>query len=204
MAKPFATARLTDEVYEQALPLAYADEATGWPLLTFLQAIGGTVAPIEDLAYDTDAGPGWSNAVDVDRAPPRILGWLGQLYGVHVTPGNPADPVWVTQARDEVRNAAGIRRGTPPSLVGAVQATLTGMKLVRVRERDTSPYHLTVLVRTSECPSPALSEAAARSQKPAGLVLVFVVSDAPIIAEGTRTIDALAGTIDSATVANWT
>ena len=72
--------------------------------------------------------------------------------------------------------------------------------------RTTSAWTLTVVVRTSECPDPAASERAARSQKASGLVMTFVVTDAPIIDEGgaAKTIDSaeVAVTYDNATVAD--
>jgi hypothetical protein len=46
---------------------------------------------------------------------------------------------------------------------------------VFLTERDGSPYRVTVDVYAAQTPNPALAEAAARSQKPAGLVMTFNV-----------------------------
>ncbi len=180
-------------------------EATSWAALRFLDAMLSPLQLVEDLARDDNQGrPGQTALLDIDRCPPVALRWRGQLSGVRVTPGDVTDPAWAARARAEIRNAAGLKRGTPAAIVGAVQATLTGMRVVRLIERDSSPYHFTVIVRTSECPDPAVSEAAARAQKPAGLVMTFTVAESPLVDESTRTIDALTGTIDGATVVNWT
>jgi hypothetical protein len=79
----------------------------------------------------------------------------------------------------------------------AVAATLTGSQSVSVLERvGGDPYALTVVVRTSETPDSAATLAAAMTQKPIGLILTLVVSNATIIDSLTGTIDALTGTID--------
>jgi hypothetical protein len=222
MPRP-ATGRLADDVYEEVSPLAYRDEADGWPLLHFIQAVGATVADIEDVVYDTDDGPGWSAAVDLDRAPARLLSWLAQLNGTV-----PRTDLTDTAYRTHIREAGAQKRGTPGAMIAAAQAQLTGSKSVRLLERDTSPYHLTVVVRPSEVPRTdrdrtwdevegtwdvtegawddltTIVRDAVLAQKPAGLVLTFLMSDSPLIDEGSRTIDAATATIDSAQLADVT
>jgi hypothetical protein len=200
-----AVVALADEAHEELGPLSAPDgETTDWALLALLQGLLSQLQPMDDLVRDTNAGTGYSLALDVDNCPDYLLRWLGQFAGVKVTPGDSTDAAWVERARAEIRNAAGWRRGTPAAIRGAAQEHLTGTKTVRMLERTISAYTLTVLVRTSETPDPAAAEAAVRAQKPAGLILTFIVSDAPIVDEGSLTIDNLVGAIDDATVADWT
>ena len=204
MTRP-TVAALAEEAHAELGPISAPDgEKTRWALLALLQGLLGQLQPMEDLVRDSDAGTGYSPALDVDRCPPDLLRWLGQFAGVPVTPGDPKDAAWVTKAREEIRQAAGWRRGTPRAIREAAQRHLTGTKTVRMLERDGSAYRMTVLTRTSETPNPAATEAAIRAQKPAGIVLAYIVTDLPIWNEGTRTFNAAAGTFETATVADVT
>lgn len=138
------------------------------PLQVLCAAAGGMLQPLQDLISDTPDGPPWSALADPDRIPVDGLSWLGQFVGVRVTQG--AAP---GTRRREIREAAGWRRGTPAAMRAAVAATLTGARTVTLREQYGSPYRVRVEVFAGECPDPATSEAAARSQKPAGIVLEF-------------------------------
>lgn len=186
-------------LYEQVSPLAFADPDNGYAVAHVCQAIGLMWQDMDDLIRDTDSGPGWSTLVDVNRAPGFVLPWLAQLAGVRATRG-----ISETALRDEVARADGQRRGTPEAIRRAAAKTLTGTQSVRLVERTTSAYTLTVITSTSETPDPAATLAALLAAKPAGLVLTHVVSSAPVIDEGTLSIDAATGDIDTATIADIT
>jgi hypothetical protein len=187
------------ELYEANEPLAYADELNDWALAALCESIGAMWQAVADLSEDRDGRPGWAVLVDVETTPDNALPFLAQIPGVKLTHGATA----VVQ-RDEVRRRSGQARCRPASMRLEAEPTLTGTQSVRILERVTSAWTLTVITRTSETPDPAATLAALMRQKVGGDVLTHIVSDAPIIDEGTRTIDAAAGTIDTATVANIT
>lgn len=187
------------DLYDRLAPLASLDAANAYSFAHLCNAIGLAWLQVADLSEDRGARPGWAGLVDVETSPANALAWLAQIVGIHVTKG-------ATEAvqRAEVRRHAGAARGRPASMIAEVQATLTGTKTVRLLERTSSAWTFTVITRTSETPDPAATLAAAMRQKPGGDVLTHIVSDAPVIDEGVRTIDAGAGTLDGATVADVT
>lgn len=166
-------------LYAALEPMAFDDEANSWALLVYCIALGTMFQEIDDYASDGPNGePGWSSLLDVDLTPLKALPWLGQFIGVTVD-----QKLSEVDQRQQVSDAGGWRRGTPASLVGAAQPYLTGNKTVIMRERDpaASPaepaYGLSVITYTSETPDSAAVEAALIAQKPAGIVLRYVVMD---------------------------
>lgn len=165
MAKPIVS-EAAEELYEILKPLAYADEALDWPLLTFCEAIAGPLQQVKDYSD-------WSKVLDIDRSPYEALPWLAQFVGVV----SPAKTMAETEAQHEarireyIRATPGFQRGAPSALIATAQQYLTGTKTVYVRERDTSPYHVTVNTRTSETPDPARVNAALQAAKPAVIQL---------------------------------
>lgn len=139
------------------------------PLQVLCQAIGDMLEPMASLLRDEGDGPPWSALGDPDRIPEAGLPWLGQFVGVRVTGGASA-----AVQRQEIKDAAGWRRGTPAALVAAVQATLTDTKSVLLEEQYGSAYTIRVTTLEGETPDQVATEAAALSQKPAGIVLVYV------------------------------
>jgi hypothetical protein len=215
---------LAEEVYAELGPLAEPDgEDTGWALLKWTQEWAAPLQEIVDVVRDTpDGHPGWYTVMDPDTAPPTWLRWLGQFYGVRVTPGDPDSAVWVAQARDEVRSAAGIRRGTVGAIRAAAQRYLTGTKYVLILERDTSPYHFTVVVKTSELPAEdtvtwdaaagtwdaqsstwwGKTQRAVFAQKPAGVQMRFLAVDGQIWQDASPTWNSATGTWADALTSN--
>lgn len=161
------------EIYDALAPM-HGERWSGdpAPLLALANAIGGMLAPLDDLIRSTPAGPAWSALADSDRIPAEALPWLGQFVGVRVTRGS--DPA--TQ-RAEILRAAGWGRGTPAAMVAAAQATLTGGQIVVFRERHESPYRVRVITYTSQTPTPATTAAELLAQKPAGILLAHAVLD---------------------------
>jgi hypothetical protein len=159
---------LAERLYADLTPLAYADAANGWPLLTLCGALGQLIQPVDDLARDTTAGPGWSELLDVTRTPADALPWLAQFVGVRL------DPALTESAqRTQIQEETGMKRGTPAAMRAAAQKLLTGSKTVVFLERYPDPYSLTVITYTSETPDAAAVEAALRAAKPAGLILTY-------------------------------
>lgn len=195
------------DLFNRLEPYAHRDTENGDPVALICRAIGGQFRDVDLVVRDADDGtPGWARLFDLEQTAtnaPWALGWVAQIAGARIPDGMAPD-VAVTY----IREVAGHRRGTPGAMRAAVYATLdtprTPEQAVRIVERTTSAYTFTVIVSSSETPDAAASEAAARAQKPAGLVMTFIVSDAPIIDEGAETIDSVAATIDDAIVADVT
>jgi Glycosyl hydrolases family 16/Phage tail protein (Tail_P2_I) len=178
---------LAEEIYAALGPLTAHDQENGWHLLRFVAAIAHEPQWTDDLVRDSEAGPGWSSIVDLDRAPAEALGWLGQFVGVDTHPDIDAE-----SQRIRIRETAGFRRGTRAAIEGAARQLLTGNRTVQVQERDTSPYHLKVITFETETPVPDRTAAALQAQKPAGLVLQYVVSSGATYGELTATGDTYA------------
>lgn len=167
---------VAERLYATFAPIAQGDEANGWPLLTYLGAVGSMFQEIEDLAGDTDEGIGWSGLVDVTRTPNKALAWLGTMVGVRLLPqlATVTTDAYYAQMRARVQSTDGFNRGTPAALIGAAQQHLTGDKYVLLNEREGgNAWQLGVLTRASETPDENAVRAALLEQKPAGIVLDY-------------------------------
>jgi hypothetical protein len=156
------------ELYRSLLPLAYADEQVDWALASYAGGHGEMYQELDTLVRDSPAGPGWSSLLDVDRCPTKALPWLGQFIGVNVDTGKPDEA-----QRQQIRDTAGMKRGTPAAMIAAAQPTLTGNKSVFLFEREGGAYRLSVRTFIDETPNPAATLAALMTQKPAGIILDF-------------------------------
>jgi hypothetical protein len=156
------------------------DDQRGWPARILVGAVAKALGPLFDVVRDTDAGPGWSAVLDPDRivamlpetVAQRVLRWLGQFAGQTFPDGTTA-----TAMAAQIGTPAAFERGTPSGMAKAAGLTLTGNEYVFLKEREGSPYRVTIVTRTSETPSPAATFNAAKAQKPAGLVLTHVVTN---------------------------
>lgn len=196
MAQP-STTILAAQTYREVKPLDDGAEDRGWPLLYFIEGTAQMAKEIEDLVRDSDEAPGWSVAVDINRAPERLLEWLAQFNGVGPNKGLPADDY-----RQQIRDAEGQKRGRPSAMIAAAKPHLTGTKTVILRERDGTPGRITLITYTSETPDAAAVCNAVRRAKPAGLVLTCEVVDGWTIEEmeaayAGQTIADLEGDFDS-------
>lgn len=188
------------DVYEDLEPLAREDDQHGYALAHLVAALCAPVEDLWDWTLETDDTPAMGAFLDPDRCPAFAVPWLGQFRGVRIPAGTP-DAV----ARQRVKDAAGFERGKTSAIVAAAQTTLTGTRTVNVTERPSGDaWKLTVRTRTSETPDSAATLAAMLAVKPGGITLTHVVSDAPLIDEGTRVIDSTTATIDAATTADVT
>lgn len=158
------------EVYDLAAPLVDGDEANGWAALILCEAL---VRPLQEVAAvfqgRGDLDP-WDPLWLVDEAPEFALPWLAQFHGVRLPPGVTGD-----QARDFIRDAGGLNRGTDRAIRAAVRVTLTGTRRVTVYPRYGAPTGVLVVTYTGETPDPVAAEGAARDALPAGYQLTYEV-----------------------------
>lgn len=140
-------ASLTDRARDKLQPALYADIANGGILDAYLSGLVSSLQEVEDYAADSDAGPGWSIVLDLDRAPDKFMVWLSQFVGVDATLPLGQTPA---QLRAAIKDRPNWKRGTVASIAAAAKQYLTGNKTVIIRERDTSPYHFTVITYDSE------------------------------------------------------
>jgi len=155
-------------------PMFYDDFHQGDALNTYLSSLGDPLFQIvQDWSSDSDdvpPKPGWSILVDATRVPDIAIPWLAQFVGTKITTGMPVD-----YQRTQLTGLGTWKRGTVAALQAAPVPFLTGSQTVIVKERDTSPYHFQVMTYASETPNQAAALAALVSQKPAGLVMNYVV-----------------------------
>lgn len=131
------TATVLDQLLDEVGWAGTVDDGT---LASWLSGPAGLLQSIYDLCGDTPQGPGWSQIVDVTRAPTDALPWLAQFVGVRLPASLPD-----AQARAAVVAETGWHRGTATSLVAAAQAFLT-TGTVTIAERTPDPYSFTVLI----------------------------------------------------------
>jgi hypothetical protein len=87
--------------------------------------------------------PGWTAVIDPDLATASTIAYAGQMLGIRFDAGSSLD----TQ-RNLLKDAAGIYRGTPKAIAGAVQNL--GVNNVLIYERSASNYTFAVGVFTAE------------------------------------------------------
>lgn len=175
---PPVVGSFAQRVLNAVSPINYEDDKHNYALATFVGSLGDPLfQDIEDLVSDDAEGRvGWSPIVDVDRCPDFALPWLAQLVGVELAGGLSA-----ANQRQQIRDLANWKRGTPGAIEGALLPYLTGTKSVVFRERDAAacptdpPYGLTVITLASETPNPTAALAAMMRQKPAGIILLHFV-----------------------------
>jgi hypothetical protein len=193
-----------EALYQQVLPL-HGPDPDGLAH-DYIGAIAQPFVEIDDLVRDSPDGPGWSVILDVNAAPAKGLRWLAQLAGVELRAQKVSETLeqWAVYARTAIVEQGGRKRGTVDAQLSAVRDTLTGTKTARMLERTSSAWTQTLVTRPSETPDPAATVAAWLTQKPAGIVPTHTMTEDLLIDEALRTIDALIGTIDGATLADWT
>jgi hypothetical protein len=193
-----------ERLYDWLQPWTADDLENGYGWAWLAAAIGAQHADLEAVVRSTEDGtPGWvrlMNPASESDCPDFAVPWVAQFAGARLDVGLP-----ISTQRARLHPDAN-KKATSDAMMAAVRPLLTGTQSIRVVERDPTPYRHTYITRTSETPDPAAVVAVLSDPKikPVGHWYTHVVSDAPLIAEGTRTIDASAGTIDGATLANIT
>lgn len=181
---------------------AYHDGGPGNTILLALCRGGAEILrkPIEALRHD-DIGSGWRRMRDPYRCPVWALPWLAQHVGLaHLDPGLTED-----QVRTLIATVPNWDAGSNDQIINATKLTLTGTQYVALFERDSSPYHLTVLTRTSETPDSAKTLTAILGQKPVGIVLDYETVDGETWEEVPDDVTwaSVDGTLTWANALNW-
>jgi hypothetical protein len=192
MTPPPAVPAVATTWYDELSVAAPGDELRGYPLLVLLGGLGVAFGELHDIVRDTDTAPGWSSVLDPERCPAFALPWLAQFAGVQY-------PAGLTEAeqRDRITSPPAFERGTFAALQATARKHLTPGAVLTIRERDGSPYRITVLVRAGQiATSTAALTTALQAQKPAGLILTLLVTSGVTWDELTGTWDALTGTWD--------
>lgn len=167
-----------DSLLEAFAPYLADDDGS---LVTFLTACASGRELVDELVRDSDAGPGWTALLDVERCPSWGLRWLGQLVGLFIPRG-----LSDATARDMIRTPQGFRRCTVGAMKAAVAITLTSgdPANVFVLERQSGAWdpsedwaHFTVATYADDTPDTDLTEAAVAGQTPAWLVASVVQID---------------------------
>lgn len=166
---PFPTiGALAQRLYEQVAQAQdpAADEAAGWPLASICGALLDPAQFVADAIDPDDMHPPGGRLLNPDETPVGLIAWLAQFVGVRLTKGASE-----ATRRDEVRTAAGWKRGQGAAMVADVQRTLTGTRAVTLTDfYGGNRWRLLVVTYAAETPDPAAAERAARGQKPYGIV----------------------------------
>lgn len=171
MSRPTDAGSFAEAVYAQLTPLTYGDsDATGWPLLLYIGALGQMLQELDYLAHNGVAGTPWENILDLDMIPDHGLPWLGQMAGVRVDTGQSA-----ALQRQQIRNHSGWGRGSVATFLASAKYLLTGTQTVVVTERTNDAYTFLVNTYSTETPNSAAVLAVLTANKPAGLVMTYNV-----------------------------
>ena len=169
------TTNVGRDLYEALEPLTFADEALGWPLALYVDAIGTILEEIANLVRTDDQGnDGWTAFADPTRCPDDFLYTLAQWAGVRY-------PRRMSNADLRILigpHAPGVWRGTRASILSAVGRYLTPPSTVYFEERaDGDPYKLRIFTYTFD----TVDEAAIRDELlnaiPAGIILDYEVRE---------------------------
>lgn len=168
-----------DEIYAALGPIVEMWGDPGQHLKVYSRALGRMIQPVDDFAKDGDGGqPGWSQAIDSERAKDEWLFWLGQWVGYLVPQKATTElqVVWSERERKRITTRSAHRRGTIAILREIIQEHLGGTKDVIIQERTSSPHQIAVWIYNNQIvTSAAAVTAAALSQKAAGLIMTFTI-----------------------------
>lgn len=168
MAAPVLSS-FAQRIYDSMVNRQLDDPSYQYALANYCAAVGRMFQLLDDYGRDQivngRVASGWSQLLDINRAPTEALPWLGQFMGVIVDVG-----LSDANQRTQIKSVGGYSRGTPAAMIAAAQTTLTGTKQVTFLERTGgSAYSITVITKASETPNPLTTFAALISQKPAGI-----------------------------------
>lgn len=193
-----------ERLYAFFEPWAADDALNGYAWAWIAAAFGEQHADVENVVRTAPSGlPGWARLFNVTAdadCPDWAVAWVAQFVGVSLRTGEP-----VADQRAQLHPDA-TKKATTSAMVATVQTLLTGSKTVRVIERDPTAYQHTLITLTSETPDPDAVEArlADPSVKAVGHWWTLIVSDEPLINEGTLAIDSVAEDIDDALLGDIT
>ncbi len=141
-------------------------DAAGGLLPALVDALVADMAATDALLTVPDRALAAAPLADLATSPHPH--WLGQLAGLHVPAG-----LDLAAARAYVTGRGVSRRGTPVAIATAAAGRLTGTRRVELRERDGSPWRLTVITYAVETPDPGAVRRAVLEEKPVGIVLAY-------------------------------
>jgi hypothetical protein len=124
MARPVVNP-IAERIYEEIAPVTVFDEENDWALLHFIHAWTNAMMAVEEVARDTDEGPGWSSVLDPDRAPAMFLDFLSALVGSRGYKGEPDD-----HKRIRINGMTGLRRGSSQAMRAAASISSSMSALV--------------------------------------------------------------------------
>lgn len=169
MARPVVNV-IAERIYEEIAPVTLGDEENDWLLLHFIHAWTNSMMMIEDIARDTDEGPGWSKVMHPDTAPALFLNWLSMFVGSRPWQGETEE-----QARIRIKGMSGLRRGSAQAMRAIAQRWLMGEKHVIFNERAAgSAYRLMIRTLQSETEDAYRIGVDLQEQKPAGIVMSYL------------------------------
>jgi hypothetical protein len=171
---PFTTV-VGSDLYDAVEPLTFADAELGWPLATFLDALG-LMLDVEARLVRTDeqGNIGWSAFADPERCPDDYLFTLAQWAGVRYPR---------RMSTSDLRaligpTAPGVWRGTRAAIIAAVQRYLTPGGSMYFDERaDGDPYKLRIYTYGYDTLDEQAIATELQNQVPAGLILDYEVRD---------------------------
>jgi hypothetical protein len=160
--------------YIQAYIDFYNDEGNS-DLEIYVGAIGSMFSQSEDAVRDPSGNPPFSMYFNPDTCPDNALAWLGQFVGVKPEVQSQfEDPAaYYARQRQRIKDHLGFGRGSAVAMQAAASLYLTGTQTVLFRERDGSPYHLTIVTKAAETPDSNKVLQALMAQKPAGITLDY-------------------------------
>lgn len=171
-------------LYDRCLPLFIDDEDFGFFGVHLCDAIMAMAQGMDRIILDTDLNPGWTSIADPNTTPEPWIPWTAQLLGVVIPPG-----LTSAESRELIVLHPAQNRGTLTALKRAIEATLTGKKVVHIIERPSGQaYHIQFTTVTGETPDEAASLRALLSEKPGGIVMVYKAepSGSPLWNEATK------------------
>lgn len=157
----------------------YVDSLQPWltaDLETYARAIASMFSEVEALTGMDDPAneDSYIHLLDPDLAPPQALAWLAQWVGERLPVG-----ISVPAQREYIKDHPNTRRGTAESIFLAAQRTLTGTRLVSLREKTNLAGgadidRITVRTITSQTPNPtAVYNDLRKNIVPADIVLDY-------------------------------
>lgn len=199
MSSPPPVTQFAQDVYNRLEPIWAGDGQRGYPLLAFIGGLGEAFRQGEEAARARPGRQPYQQCWDINACPDWLLPFLGQAVGVTVTLSQTPD-----QQRAQIIAEQGYARGRPANLIGRVEQTMTQPGRVHLIERDPDAWGIAVRYDPAYTLDATATQNAITAGTVAALAVNAVSSSVPIIDEGTRTIDAAAGVINTVTLADIT
>lgn len=197
------------ELYAAMAPVAGDDHLYGWALAHLCEAIGRMRQAVSDIVRDSDVGPGWVRATDIDLLPGAdseidseidMVPFFAQLVGVRLAPELSDD-----DRIEAIRQRNGFWRGRPAAIVSYAERFTDGGGVVLRQRYDPrlgfgvdAPYCGRVVIKRSRLKPGVVEDDLRRrilDRIPAGLIYDVVITDArdyDDVADTFRTYDGVA------------